>query len=313
MAFFAYVDCSGDANDPNIRVITVAGYIAHEGQWAIFEERWTSVLQSFGVDALHMKEYAHSAKGSQFENWRSDTKKRNDFMAALTAVINSCEFQSVSVTIPLSEYDKANDDSLIREGFGPPYAVAALKAVADTTTWHKRHGHDEPLMILLEKGDNEQASFTRLLERLGEWNIDLVTPPIIQPKKWKTASGKTQYCVPFQAADFLCYEHAKMFTDFIKTGKTTVRESIFSVSYPPRGDEDMNQVLHAGWMRGIADRFNVARRFNRPSDGETEMPSEALTFLDMDQPLVATVNPASCSKKASRAVVEAVGPVRTRG
>jgi hypothetical protein len=103
-----------------------------------------------------------------------------------------------------------------------------------------------------------------------------------------------------------------MFTDLIKTGKKTVRQSIFAVSYPPRGDEQMNQVLPAEWLRQMAAQFKVVKRFNRPSDGISEMPAEPLCYLDMDQPLVADINPASWSKQAPRAAVEAVGRLRKR-
>ena len=67
----------------------------------------SSVLTAYGVDALHMKEYAHSTKGSVFDSWKGDTVKRNGFMGAVTDVINTCGLQSVSVTMLLNAYDVA--------------------------------------------------------------------------------------------------------------------------------------------------------------------------------------------------------------
>lgn len=312
MTLFAYLDCSGDSRDPQARVITVAGYIAHEKQWALFEEQWAAALKTYGVDALHMKEYAHSVKGSAFEAWKGDTAKRNGFIGALTDVINGCQLESVSTTLSLTAYENCNADWLLREAFGAPYAVATLKTVAETVGWHSRHAADEPLLIVLEKGDNDQAAFNRTLARLGEWNLDLVTQPIIQKKHWKSADGRTQYCLPFQAADFVCYEHAKMFTDLIVKGKRNVRESIFRVSYPARGDVQMAQFLGEKWIRGFARHFKVLPRCNRASDGVSAMPNEPLCYLDMDQPLVAYINPTSWSKQALRVAVEVIARVPTR-
>ena len=310
MAFLAYIDCSGDARDPQAKVISVAGYIAHEDQWARFEEQWTRVLDQYGVPALHMKEFSHSVKGSAFETWKGDNAKRNAFMAALTDVVNDCNLQVVSTTLVLAAYEDSNRDLMLREAFGAPYAVATLKTVAETVAWHKRHAINEPLLILLEKGDNEQSSFSRLLERLGEWNLDLVTQPVIQRKQWKNASGQICYCVPFQAADFISYEHGKMFTDRLAKGKKTVRESVFKVSYPANGDAVMSQLLGRKWVRDFATHFKVTPRFNRPSDGVSKMPTDPLCYLNMEQPLVSTVNPESWSTQAPRAVVEAVVLIR---
>ena len=75
----------------------------------------------------------------------------------------------------------------------------------------------------------------------------------------------------------------------------------------------MLQFLSHEWFRCFVQHFKVLPRFNRASDGTSEMPMEPLCYLDMDQPLVATINPASWSKQAPRAGVDAIGPVRTLG
>lgn len=306
MAFFAYIDCSGSGLDPNSTVITAAGYVAHEDEWAKFERLWTAALQKHGVKALHMKEFAHSAKKSEFASWKGKEDKRIAFMSDMTGVIKSCDLQRVSMTIVLAHYDECNRKYRMRETDLTPYTTAVLKAISHLVSWHRERAFNEPLMILLEKGDNDQATLGRFLGRLSEWDIDLVTPPIPQKKQWKDASGVTHYCVPFQAADFLCYEHAKMHTDYLVKGKTTVRETIFQVEYPPKGDELMAQLMTSKWLEAMAKQWKITPRFNHCTSGNDEgLAADPLCYLNIDEPLISDSSPESRSKKPPRAVVEA--------
>lgn len=217
MAFFGYLDGSGDSVDPQSKVVSVSGFIAHESQWAEFERRWNEILGRYGVSALHMKEFAHSIKGSDFETWKGDKTKRDSFMSELTDVINGCTVHSVGATVVRAAYDNCNDDYALRESFGGAYAICAVQSVAMAIKWHRDNKLTEPLILIIEKGDTDQSGFTDFIKKLGGWKgFDLVTEPIFQKKKWKDdVTGEVHYCVPFQSSDFLAYEHTKMFTDFI--------------------------------------------------------------------------------------------------
>lgn len=313
MAFLAYIDCSGDARDPQSRVIAVGGYVAHEDQWADFELKWTAILRAFGVDALHMKEYAHSVKGSAFESWRGDEVKRRAFMESLTGVINECGLHSISSTLLLSAYDAADNEYLLRDAIGPPYAVATLRTVAQVYRWHSRRQHAEPLLIRLEHGDNDQGSFRAALERLAKGRAnDIGQWPLPVKKKHTVPSGETVHVVPFQAADFICYEHAKMFTDMLVKGKKTVRESLFRVSYPWKGDDDAHQWMNIDSVRSLARALGVTPRYNRDSNDikVRDLPNDPLAYSGIDQPLVSFSSRASRSVSASRCVVQSVRLIR---
>jgi hypothetical protein len=67
--FTAYFDGSGSPHDTP--VVTVAGFIATADQWGEFERNWRDACASFGVSALHMRDYAHSRR--EFENWKGDS------------------------------------------------------------------------------------------------------------------------------------------------------------------------------------------------------------------------------------------------
>jgi hypothetical protein len=55
----AYGDDSGDADDPNHSVISVAVNLCKDSDWTKFEADWSAVLRRFDVPYLHMREWAH--------------------------------------------------------------------------------------------------------------------------------------------------------------------------------------------------------------------------------------------------------------
>jgi hypothetical protein len=201
MALITHLDCSGDAGDPNVKTVSVGGFIAHEDQWVELEHHWQDVMRTFGVTALHMKEFAHSAKSSEFASWKGDEPKRGAFIQALTDLIQQYTLQSVGANIYISHYASVDRDILLRESLGSPYALASLLVVSMTVDWHARNSRNEELMFVFEKGDNEQVHFRDVLRRLPEWNLDLIVEPIFREKKWKDRDGRMRHFVPFQVAD----------------------------------------------------------------------------------------------------------------
>src|SRR5258708_6556373 len=77
MAFFTYLDASGDANDPAVRVVSTGGLLGHEHQWGQFEDEWRLLLDRFGVSMLHMKDINHFRR--EFATWKQEPQKRADF------------------------------------------------------------------------------------------------------------------------------------------------------------------------------------------------------------------------------------------
>ena len=55
----AYGDDSGDADDPNHSVISVAVNLCKNSDWTQFEADWWAVLRQFDVPYLHMREWAY--------------------------------------------------------------------------------------------------------------------------------------------------------------------------------------------------------------------------------------------------------------
>ena len=77
--FKAYFDASGHPAEG--KVVSVAGFVAEETQWQHFQRNWQNTLDDFGVQALHMREFAHSV--GEFTEWKNDEPKRRDFLKRL--------------------------------------------------------------------------------------------------------------------------------------------------------------------------------------------------------------------------------------
>ena len=311
MAFVAYLDGSGDGTDPKATVVSVGGYIANESQWAEFERRWSEALALNDVPALHMKDFAHST--GAYKEWKGDEQRRARFLGDMVQIINDCTIQTVSTTILMDAYRQVNDSHALQEAFGGPYPIALWPTVARTVDWHARHGHEEPLMIIIERGDNDQSAFSKTVNALGGWDIDMVTAPVFQKKQWVDVNRVTQYCLPLQAADFYCYETSKMCTDWILKGKTTARQSMFGLSYPPKGarqDRMMMQLTTGTGLLRLVKQFGVMKRFNRPLEIGGRVPLEPLCYVDMDQPIICKANaqPSAKSRRRAMRVERGSGP-----
>ena len=70
--FVCYLDDSGSDLQNPIR--TLAGYVAREREWSLFEESVEPVFDKFGVAVLHAIEL-HNTDGD-FRNWSRERKER---------------------------------------------------------------------------------------------------------------------------------------------------------------------------------------------------------------------------------------------
>ena len=290
MAVVAYLDCSGDAKDPSCRVLGVCGFIAHESQWAHFEREWAAVLREFGVSALHMKEFAHGVKGSEFETWKGDEPRRSLFLSALANVITFNTIQNVSITMLLGAYRACNAEFRLKESLGSPYSLSSLVAFSRIHSWHDSTDSEEPLIVIFESGDNEQSDFRKVIGSM-DWSDSHITLPVFQPKKWPNKkTGAMEYCLPMQAADFYAWESAKAVSEYFSPKrKNIVRESLFAIDYPPKSDR-LKRVIPLEMLKSLMKDYNVSPRFNRSDTAqEHRLPAEPLCYLNMDLPLVSTV------------------------
>src|SRR6266849_5749620 len=117
----AFYDGSGLCSDPRTPCITLAGYAATPEWWAIFSERWKTVLAGDGsrpsCDYLHMAEL----KGLRGEFSRAKDWDRTLTTALLNDILGKClrpigwaeqenPFVGAVCTINRSDYQRAKKD-----------------------------------------------------------------------------------------------------------------------------------------------------------------------------------------------------------
>ncbi len=161
IAIQAYYDGSGKSEDPNVRFLTLAGYVGTPNAWQQFEERWHRVLQRWDCAYLHMNE-ARSLKG-EFAARKGWTKDRVNVL--LQDLFNEClspigwgefkgEFYGASCTVNLEDYRRACADMPLNE----PEAICvdcvvtvALRALPENL--EQPFGKEGSVEICFDKGE----------------------------------------------------------------------------------------------------------------------------------------------------------------
>lgn len=279
MAVFVYLDASGDPTDPNIKVISVGGYIAHESVWAGIETEWPSLLARFEVSELHMRKLAHF-KG-EYSKWADTPSRRDEFMRAITDVLARDDKTPIGATLPLSVYRAFNRRYCLEEAAGTAYTVALMNALALVTEWKEKNKISEPVLVFLEKGDNEQPEWDRFSKRRLIWEPDFLVQPIPVKKKIVEADGTVRYVWPFQASDFIAYEQAKAITDLIVKGKRELRQSMRRVAEK----DPFKSLWKTLWPRFFASyvkNAGIPKRFNHFLDESSvrQPPLDPLCYVN---------------------------------
>lgn len=81
----AYADESGHAADLNCRHVGMAGIVAPSDKWEEFDSLWVAILERYGLQNFHMREYAH--RRGPFADWPEE--KRRSLMNELLDAIAS--------------------------------------------------------------------------------------------------------------------------------------------------------------------------------------------------------------------------------
>lgn len=194
----AYFDASGKKES---QVLVVAGFLSPIYQWLKFERDWKFCLAWYGVSALHMKYYAHSA--GDFESWKGNESLRKRFLGDLIRIIKDHVDNSFAVAVHMQDYEEADVQYCLRE-WAHPYALAGAHCIGMVKAWAEKFDHNFSLLdYVFENGDEGKGNLFDLSSR--HLSID----PIFKPKEWSVA---------FQAADLIAYEHYKANLKILEAG-----------------------------------------------------------------------------------------------
>ncbi len=194
MAMFSvYCDASGkDETD----LLVVSGFIASAEEWLHFEKQWNLTLKEFGVQYLHMNEFAHSIK--QFDGWKNDESKRRTFLTRLSAVIESRVQYWVGACLIKADYLTVDSYYQLHERLFP-YPLCGVECVKNVERWRKAHNIDSSIEYIFERGDEHRGQLMDAVENI------VGAAPIFRDKLKFPA---------LQAADFAAYEMYSAFKQY---------------------------------------------------------------------------------------------------
>ncbi len=255
--FVAYFDAAGDSADPNIHVLSVAGWIAPQSKWRQLERAWSKVCEREGVSALHMKDFAHST--GEYSAWKGDEGRRQRFLSDLVKTVRRHTNRDFSQSAFLDGYRAADKKYEFHERVGHPYAICALMCINNVRDWMSKTHPKDDVLFVFEKGDRYQHELIQLLSRD---KIDLGLDPQFIEKRWQDGSSMG-FTRALECADFLAYEHHKTLTDAYLKQKTKARTSMWALG----GEGNLfavkgrgNPVVDGRFFELLAQGFNLPER-----------------------------------------------------
>lgn len=271
--FVAYFDAGGSTEDPNSRIISIAGWIATEARWRRLEKAWRTICDHEGVSGLHMKDFAHSR--GEFQGWAGDETRRQRFLADLAAAIHRHTNRDFSCSLFLDGYRAVDEQYKFHEHVGHPYMIGGWACIQSVREWMAKTHPDDLTLFVFEKGDAHQSELLGLLKRDG---IDLGHDPIFMKKRWKEG-GKSYTSPALECADYLAYEHVKNLTDIINGKRTKARGSLGLLAKYFNQPARRWRMLDGRFFDKVRQIRNVPRRPNvpeRPIPYEMDQLAQAL-------------------------------------
>jgi hypothetical protein len=234
--YTAYFDESGTHDSREALVI--AGYVANNQQWQEFDREWQEALEDVGVTHFHMRDFAHSLR--EFKYWKGDEARRGEFIKRLVKIIRQNTRRSFSSAIILKDYQKLNEKYQLQE-LCSPYVICALTCVADIAKWCNARGYIDSALIVFEDGVKYKSEFLRFY---------------VPSNFHKISYAKKHEFVGFQAADFVAWEHLKVYNQLVSAGLKRHRSSFLALSSMPH---DWG-VYEASYIERFCQTMNVPIR-----------------------------------------------------
>jgi hypothetical protein len=194
--YAAYFDDSGHPDDQE--AVVVAGFIATEQNWLLFEKEWKETLDWEGIEIFHMTDFEKSRVWPQH--------KKDAILRRLVSTVQRRTVKSISQCVLMDGYRQINEQRAFEETMGTPYTIAGRTVAKSLNDWKRDFASPEDkLLVFFEDGTKHKGDFIDAMER-----DQLPCPAFI----------KKQEATPLQAADLLAWEMFNAFkTKAVETGK----------------------------------------------------------------------------------------------
>ncbi len=197
-----YVDDSGEKENRQHKVCSIAGYIASVEQWEIFEKLWKWTLNHYNIPYLHMKDFA--SNNPPFDKFKNNKQEKIELFKSLTKDISFCDLKPITSIIRLCDLDKFNAEKRLQID---AYALNLYTCVtAISIGWP-----NTPVEVIIDRTNKfgpkiEKArSYAETDRFFPDCGSHVVLIPLPKGTTYKEV-------IPIQAADFLAWEARKDIT-----------------------------------------------------------------------------------------------------
>jgi hypothetical protein len=206
VTWHCYHDTSGTQLDK--RVIVTVGIVASVEKWIRFDRAWKKTLSDFNVTEFHTKDFAHFKK--EYASWRHQERKRREFLGRLLHALKQGINKVFISSVLLDDYKEVNALYLLDEQFGGAYSIAQAASIGRVTAWLiKKKPANDRVQHFIEEGDTGQHEF---MKRMDEIAFEAKSLPKLDP-----TTGASR--LAFQAADFIAYEHRRVYNEYRERGQ----------------------------------------------------------------------------------------------
>lgn len=206
-----YFDASGKENDPQHKVLTVAGAIATPYQWIKFDQEWQYLLNEAGfpkkknIPIFHMTDF-NSGQGIFSEDNGWTRQRRNDFYQDLIEIITCYTLHRLGRSILLEDYRKfVSKNPASREFFGSAGAFAAMLCWEGSASFADKLNYQDSIYYVFEAGDEFRTEIDKIYAELSKDEN--------AQKQLRFKEGRLEFkdktITPLQAADVISWENFK--------------------------------------------------------------------------------------------------------
>lgn len=204
----AFFDESGHASDSSI--VAIAGFMATEDEWRLFDERWRNVLVEFGVTEFHAAKI-----GRPYGLYRGWTSERSEqFLQACIDAITAGDLIGISHSVIVADYERVvNANYWFAKKFGSAYRLCYEGSIQAAVNWLRRNPSCAGERLEVTFADNSEYGRSAKLE--GE---RYVNHPLYSAEIAGVSSASAREIAAVQAADLLAYETFKYTREHFEDG-----------------------------------------------------------------------------------------------
>jgi hypothetical protein len=171
----------------------MAGYVADQAMWELFDRLWVHRLAKYSIDHFHMKDFAH--RKGHFDGW--EEPRRVALMSDLLEVITAGPLTAIGACLRIANFQALNPE--IQQRFVAPYLCCFQEMVFGSGLEVSEAFPGERVDFLYSRQDDFKSKMRSI------WNFKKETSDY--GKRLGTLTFRDMREAPgLQAADLLVYE-----------------------------------------------------------------------------------------------------------